>query len=372
MNKKTLVLCACVAMVFASTAMAQSVIWCDVRANSIAANPASNANLNAITGTLGGNQPFVFDNVNGGRKGGGQTLYLEPVRVAGVGALHTDFPTSFPNAVGINTLNGLGMDGNRSNGDIWVYMDVNDDLSGTGDVISSLGLDVVVTPPATPRNTMTTTFEMLNDGSVFNQVTPAASGPWNSKIDTFNAGGANKAVRVPVEAGPTYNAALGIQPRPSGLTDMPYRVGRIGVQAGTFGCVGRTATYRAQSTYEIRLKANNLLITRVYNGAGDAVEMINYGYDAVGAPEGPAISGNDTVSMSALADATVVIDIKGDFTGDGRITGADAGGMGAAAFSDSSDNQFQAYFGDFTGDSRVTGGDIGGYVLADSVDTPCP
>ncbi|MBE7505124.1 MAG: hypothetical protein HS101_02440 [Planctomycetia bacterium] len=371
MNKKTLVLCACVAMVFASTAMAQSVIWCDVRANSIATNPGTNANLNAITGGLGGNQPFLFDNVNGGRKGGGQTLYLEPVRVAGVGALHTDFPTAFPNAVGINTLNGLGMDGDRSDGDIWVYMDVNDDASGTGDVISSLGLDVVVTPPATPRNTMTATFEMMNDGSVFNQVTPAGSGPWNSKIDTFNAGGANKAVRVPVEAGPTYNAALGIQPRPSGLTDMPYRVGRIGVQAGTFGCVGRTATYRAQSTYEIRLKANNLLVTRVFNGAGDAVEMINYGYDAAGAPEGPAISGNDTVSVSALADATVVIDIKGDFTGDGRVTSADAGPMGAAA-ADTTDNQFQAFFGDFSGDSRVTSADIGGFVTADAVDTPCP
>ena len=370
MNKKTLVLCACLAMVFASTAMAQSVIWCDVRANSIATNPGTNANLNAITGGLGANQPFVFDNVNGGRKGGGQTLYLEPVRIAGVGALHTDFPTAFPNAVGINTLNGLGMDGDRSDGDIWVYMDVNDDLSGTGDVISSLGLDVVVTPPATPRNTMTATFEMLNDGSVFNQVTPAGSGPWNSKIDTFNAGGANKAVRVPVEAGPTYNAALGIEPRASGLTDMPYRVGRIGVQAGIQNCT-KGVGYRNNSTYEIRLKANNLLVTRVFNGAGDADEQINYGYDLAGAPEGPAISGNDTVSMSSLADATVVIDIKGDFNGDGRINSGDLSQF-TTAVADSSDNQFQAYFGDFSGDSRVTSGDVANYLFADTLDVPCP
>lgn len=95
MNKKTLVLCACLAMVFASTAMAQSVIWCDVRANSIATNPGTNANLNAITGGLAANQPFLFDNVNGGRKGGGQTLYLEPVRFT-AGVTHTDFPHVVP------------------------------------------------------------------------------------------------------------------------------------------------------------------------------------------------------------------------------------------------------------------------------------
>lgn len=367
MNKKTLVLCACVAMVFASSAMAQSVVWCDTRANNIAANPGTNANLNAITGTLGGNQPFLFDNVNGGRKGGGQTLYLEPVRFQ-AGVTHTDFATSFPNA--------LELDGDRSDGDIWIYMDVNDDPSGTGDVISSLALDAIVTPPATPRNTISSlTLEIINDNTVFNSVTPAGGNPWNNKIDGTPSG-ANvvgaKAVRVPVQAGPTYNAALGIQPRPSGLTDIPYRVGKMHVQAGTFGCVGRTATYRAQSTYEIRLRANNLLTTRVYNGAGDAVEMINYGYDAAGAPEGPAISGNDTVTVSALADAIVVIDIKGDFTGDGRVTSADNGPMGAAAFSDTTDNQFQAFFGDFSGDSRVTSADIGGYSTADANDTPCP
>lgn len=366
MTKKTLVLAACLAMVVASSAMAQSVIWTDARPNNAASG------VNTITGTLGAINPYPVDNVNGGRKGAGQIVRLEPKHAD---AWETANPTAFPNHDG---------DGDRSTADIWIYMDVNDDPSGTGDVISSLGLDAQVTKLGTlVRNTLaSTTLEIINDNTVFNSITPAGGNPWNNKIDGtpsgLNVNGA-KSVRVPVEAGPTYNAALGITPRASGLTDIPYRVGKIRVVAGTRQCTF-SPVHTANSTYEVRLKANNLLITRVYNGAGDAVEMINYGYDGAGAPEGPAISGNDTVSVSSLADAVVEIRMKGDFTGDGRVTSADNStsvGMGQAV-ADATDNLFQSYCGDFSGDNRTTSADLGnsagtGYVNALSVRSPsCP
>lgn len=357
MTKKTLVLAACLAMVVASSAMAQSVIWMDARPNN------SGSGINTITGTLGALNCYPADNVNGGRKGGGQTLYLEPVHAD---SWHTMFPTAFPNMDG---------DGNRATGDLWVYMDVNDDPSGTGDVISSLSLDVQVTKLGTlARNTIaTTSFQIMNDNTVFNSITPAGGNPWNNKIDG-TASGLNwagaKAVRVPVEAGPMYNAALGIQPRPSGLTDIPYRVARLSVTSGPRQCTF-SPVHVANSTYEVRLKANNLLTTRVYNGAGDAVEMINYGYDAAGAPEGPAISGNDTVSVSALADGVVVVRMKGDYSGDGRVTSAD-NGPHVAAVGDATDNQLQAMSGDFSGDNRVTSADNPNYLATTTASLSCP
>jgi hypothetical protein len=368
MNKKTLVLAACLAMVVASSAMAQSVIWMDARPNNAASG------INTITGTLGAVNPYAIDNVNGGRKGAGQIVRIEPKHADG---WETANPTAFPNHDG---------DGDRSTGDLWIYMDVNDDLSGTDDVISSLGLDAQVTKLGTlARNTIAaTTLSIINDNTVFNSITPAGASPWNNKIDGtpsgLNVNGA-KAVRVPVEAGPTYNAALGITPRASGLTDIPYRVGKMTVVSGPRNC--SFPNNLANSTYEIRLKANNLLITRVFNGAGDADEQINYGYDGAGAPEGPAISGNDTVSVSSVADCVVQVRMKGDFTGDGRVTGADTGTSSPqvaylGAVFDASDNLEQAYSGDFTGDNRVTGADTGsnpgtGYLDTLFVKSPsCP
>lgn len=357
MNKKTLVLCACVAMVFASSAMAQSVIWMDARPNSAASG------INTITGTLGAINPYPIDNVNGGRKGAGQVLRLEPVHADG---LHTANPTAFPNHDG---------DGNRSTGDLWIYMDVNDDPSGTGDVISSLGLDAQVTKLGTlARNTIvSSTLEIINDNTVFNSITPAGGSPWNNKIDGtpsgLNVGGA-KSVRVPVEAGPAYNATLGIEPRASGLTDIPYRVGKMHFVSGARQCTF-SPVHTANSTYEVRLKANNLLITRVFNGAGDADEQINYGYDVAGAPEGPAISGNDTVTVSAIADGVVEVRMKGDYTGDGRVTGAD-NGPHSTAVGDATDNTLQTFAGDFSGDNRVTGADNGGFLAASTASLSCP
>lgn len=366
--KKSLVLCACLAMAFASTAMAQSVIYLDARANDLAQG------VRTITGNLvpppapPRDNPFRHDTVNGGRKGAGQLLQLEPVHND---SFHTSSPTAFPNS--------LDADGNRSNGDLWIYMDVNDDASGTGDVISSVGLDADFVAPATVRNTITSvTMTLNNDNTVFNSITPAGGNPWNNKIDGAMVAGSPpdwagaKAVRVPVDPGPVYNAALGIQPRPSGLTDISYRLGKIRVQSGTRNCPppGPPVPHVTQSTYNVFLKANNLLITRVYNGAGDADEQINFGYDAVGAPEIPAISGN-TTSASALPDAQVVVRMKGDYSGDGRATTADNAGYLAAA-ADATDNLVATFVGDFSGDDRVTTADNTGYLASITASTTCP
>lgn len=374
MKKFTMILmCGLMIAAYATVSYGQteSVIWMDVRSNE-GNNNAANANLNPITGTLGGggNQPFTNEAINSGRRGAGQTLYLEPVRPVSMG--HTLHANSFPNAV--------DPDGDRSNGSLWVYMDVSDDPAGTGDVIASLGLDVQINPPGTVRNHIgSMTFELFNDDKVMNQ---AGGGqiPWNNKINGAVVGGAPapqwagaKAVRVPVAAGPSYMASLGLQPTawtPSS-TVMPYRVGRLRVQAGTRGCpLGGANT--TNSTYQVFLKVNNLKIARVFDGAGDnpPEEWVSFGYNA-GVVD-PPISGNIDGQLSATPDATIVIQVKGDFTGDGRITSGDNGPMGTAAFSVTNDKVRESFFGDFTGDSRVNSADPGPYNAAAAATLPCP
>jgi hypothetical protein len=127
MNKKMFILSACLLATMSSVVMAQdSVIYLDVRPNDNAAT------IRTITGNLGaaGVNPFLNDTVNGGRRGQGQIVYLEPKHGDGYESLNDPNVrngASFPNFDG---------DNNASTADLWIYMDVNDDASGTGDAIS--------------------------------------------------------------------------------------------------------------------------------------------------------------------------------------------------------------------------------------------
>lgn len=362
MNKKILVLSAALLTILSSTVMAQdSVIYLDVRPNDNAAT------IRTITGNLGSaaTNPFLNDTVNGGRRGQGQILYLEPKANDGWESVNSAQKSglSFPNFDG---------DLNHATGDLWIYMDVNDDASGVGDVISSVGLDIDTRQVgATMRNKIAAmAVTMDNTNAVFNSITPVGGSPWNNKVDGAQVLASDppdwekaKAVRVPVEdsGGPVYNASLGIQPRAQGTTPS-YRLGRIALTAGTRSCLGRIAPdFTNNSSYDIYLEVNNLLITRAYNGAGDTVENVSFGYSALtggAVPELPAVSGNTDGAVSAVADGRVQIRLKGDFTGDGNVTSADSSAFVAAA-GDATDNQLASYLGDFNGNNTVTSADSG-------------
>jgi hypothetical protein len=77
------------------------------------------------------------------------------------------------------------------------------------------------------RNKLASMVVTLDNGpSVFNSITPpGGGGPWNNKVDGNQVAASDppdwekaKAVRVPVDPGPTYNASLGITPRAQGTT----------------------------------------------------------------------------------------------------------------------------------------------------------
>ena len=114
------------------------------------------------------------------------------------------------------------------------------------------------------------------------------------------------------------------------------------------------------STFDFYLKVNNLLITRVYNGAGDTVENVAFGYGALTGSAVPdaTVSGSTDGAVSGVADGRVVIALKGDYNGDGNVTSGDNGAF-TLAVNDATDNQFATYFGDFNGNNTVTSGDIG-------------
>lgn len=366
MNRKGLVFGLCLTAIFAATAVAQeSIYFFDTRPNDVVAGSTNN-----MTGTLGlaTVNPYLNDSVNTGRKGAGTVLRLEPKHAD---AYETINPTAFPNH---------DADGNRSTGDLWLYADMNADTdpdstsATTDEVLSSVGLDIDIVKQGTTTQVrgriQTIAFTLNNDGSVFNSKTPTAQAPWNNKIDGAVDGPADadgtvdwvgiKAVRVPVATGPVYQASLGITPRASGHNDLPYRLGKLRLTAATRNCQFIPAgVHVANSTFSVFLKVNNLLVTRVFNGAGDnpVTEDARFGYNGA-AVDAQAVNGNTIGATTAIADAVVEVRVKGDFTSDGFVSSADTAAY-IAAVGAGNDNVFEAYCGDFTGDNQVTSADTG-------------
>jgi hypothetical protein len=376
--KKAILIAAAVALIATPAVFAQdSVIWLDQRANDTNGGLAGNAFHRTITGTLignNGNNPFTFG-VNGGRRGAGQTLFISPRHADGF-----ELGTGFPN---------MDMDSDSSTGSLWIYMDVNDDASGTGDVIASVGLDTDVlrlTPADPARNTLADISLNIFDGTsgagidleeVFNSITPTGQNPWNNHVDGAIVAGSPpqwegaKAVRVAVDPGPVYNASLGMEPNLQGPTDAPYRIGRIELEAGTRNCqfLNPVGGHRARSTFNVFLKNNNLLTVRTYDGVGDAEELVSYGYDGA-VPEVPPASGNDMNASSTVPDAVVAVVLKGDFGGDGNVTSADTTAY-LSKIPINTDVEM-TYLGDFTGDVKVTSADTTAYLDAITRSLSCP
>lgn len=366
-----------------------SVIWLDERANNIAANTASapaSGNYNAITTPAAMNGPYNSAGaVNGGKRGGGQVLRINPQRSNGA---QNSVPLAFPNLDG---------DSNRATGGLWVYMDVIDDTSGTNDVISSVGIDFDLTFTGTTQRYAigSLSYTMNNDGTVLNSITPPAATPWNGVVNGSMVAGSPpdwtgaKAVAVPVTTGPVYSSTNRIVPNFASIgaysaasTVMPYRLGKLSAVSALRNCASLTgvpdAAHANNSTYNVFMKVNNLLITRVYETNGDAVENVSFGFN--GASPDAAVSGSTNGAVSATADAIIQVREKGDFSGDGRVTTADNTAY-VTASTNATDTLVQAYAGDFTtqavigtSNNLVTSADNSGYLAAVAGwnTTPCP
>lgn len=324
-----------------------STIWCDIRANDDPGPPESPKwNVNTITGNLGSINPFLHESINGGRRGAGQVLRLEPK--------HAD---QWEQSIGFPNLDG---DADRSTGDIWVYMDVEDDPGMADEVVAAMGLDISIQAASTHARSRIwdISFELVNDGSVINSQEPPEQYPWHAVSSGELVPGDPpswrnaKAIRMPF-------GVEGIVPRDP-ATNPPYRLGRLRVTAGTRNCTF-DLQHVVHSTFNVYLTPNDLFVGRMDQGLAATIEHIAFGYDASGLPETPRVDGNAVGTFSSLPDAVIEIRLKGDFSGDGRVTSADNGPFSNAAFMDATDNVLQAYCGDFSGDNRVTAGDVNGY-----------
>lgn len=377
MKKSAILMSTAVVAMFASVSLGQeSVIWMDARPNNAASG------INSITGgSLGTqfNNPYIQSGINAGRRGAGQIVRMEGKRNLNRHLTLISPPNgpTFPNHDG---------DSDTSTASLWVYMDVNDDPDGTGDVIASLGLDLGLTPvvPGDLRTRINSiNFQLANDGTVRNSITGGQPLVWDDKVDGAVVAGdppswaGAKAVRVPVEAGPTYNAALGITPRPSGATDIPYRVGRLDIVAGSRNCVGGglvdgLPAHALKSSYNVHLKVNNLLVARVFETGGDnpPVEQISFGYNGA-TPELPTVSGSQAGAVSALPDTVIEIRVKGDYNGDGQVSTADNSAH-TAAVAAAADSHLQVYAGDFNNSNTTTSADSAAFLAARSVGSFAP
>lgn len=249
---------------------------------------------------------------SGGGMGCGQVLRLAPVTTTN--AHSTGNPGSYPN---------FDADNNASTGALWLYADVGDDAGavGTGDVISSIGVDIGITAPATPRNQIASSFFswQISDPSapVNFGFSPAVPAP-------VAIGGSTsvKYVKVPVDGGSMYATAGGLTP------SAMYRIARLDVTAATRDCAFGAGHAATGSTYNVFLSVNNLLITRTFsNVVADAEERVSFGY--FGGAVDADVSGN-TVGGAGNRDAIIQVRVKGDNNGTGNVNFQDLPGLTAA------------------------------------------
>jgi hypothetical protein len=376
--------CGIVAGLAASSMAQDSSIFYDTRDNVTSAGSGIGGQLigtpanpylqgqNPVAG--GGNSAdrFGVAAVNAGGRGAGGVLRLAPVATT-----NSHLNVAWPN---------YDTDTNGSTGNLWLYLNVQDDASGTGDVISSIGLDHNVTNGPNfglaARNSIASiAFTMDNGASVAAQAGGSPAVPWNgvvngaSNLATPPSVIGSKAVRVPVTTGPAYAASLGIQPVPASL----YRLGQLRVTAGARNCTQRSANLHVDnSTYSLKASVNNLLCTRVFQSGGDAVENISMGYDPFVANGtfgtlDASVSGS-VMGTSAAPDAAMQIRLHGDFSGDGNVTGADLAGFNAAINANLAGTLkvSQTFLGDFNNNRTITGADLAGMNSAITNSLTCP
>lgn len=350
---------AIVAMV-GSVAMAQSAYWLDTRNDGNqpgtgAASVGQDISAPLFPYTNGQDTPGAF---NAGGPGDGQVLRISPTTGTN---FETSIPTSYPN---------FDVDGDTSTGDLYLYVDMANDPQDDGDVLSSVGIDFDVTGGAVAGGLGSLSYEWIDDQSAFGDPSVVGgAGPWDGTDNGAEVAGnppshaGAKAVQVPVDAGPMYNSASGLEPGGS------YRLGRLRAQGAFRDCTFALG-HAAARFYDVTMRTNNLLITRAFdpalpNPAIYATEQVQFGYTA-GVLDA-AVDGGLANQSSANPDAQIQVRFKGDVSGDGRTLNNDIAGFTAARTATTAGNshtQLQAWLFDVSGDRRVLNNDIGGFTAA--------
>ncbi len=356
--KKALLMAAVVGMILGSTAMAQeSTLFFDIRGTHAEITAPTYPHTNGYGSGAGFNYGGP-DNL--GMEGDGQMLWITPT--------HADGFETAPQVMNSWPSNNDG-DQNTSTGDLYLYMTVNEDtdtIPGTNDVISSLGLD----------------FGLTDDGLGGHNRLADLGFAWEAFLDNGGnaqtAAGANdggdppswndaKMVKVPVDATPLYAVGAGMVPTNT------YKVGTLSATGGLRECVF-VPTHRNDSTFNVHISVDGLLITRTFETGGDVpgAEWVSFGYNA-GAPE-TAVNGSLEFATSTEPDAIIVVQMIGDGSGDGRVLGNDIGPFVQAKNATLTDTQtcvMPAIY-DNTGDRKILGNDIGGFVFAKNGSAVCP
>lgn len=308
MKKYSLLLAAGMVAVLSTGVMAQSIVWFDIRDGSAGLQSIATPTVPFVSGQ------FIGDPLVAGTAGDGQILRLNPkVSAPGNPGDLYEQRNAYPNFDG---------DADLSTGDLMLWMTVNDDLSGGGDDISSLGIDAVVVDAGAggANRILSTSFELFATGAgpppfAWSGVSPMPATGGDAPVTL-----AQKAVHIPVNAIPMYDTTGGLVPT------FDYLVGKLSVVADLRTPV--SGTHAADSTFEVNVEVNALLVTRVYNPLtpGDAEELVAFGYlgTSAGGPEAD-VSGNSIGAGSMGApDALIIIQQKHDSDGNGRVTGLDA------------------------------------------------
>jgi len=324
----------------------ESNYWFDVR-------PTAASITTPTTPFTNGQGDFPNDGGAGGGRGNGQVLRVCPSNSTN---FQTANPTTYPN---------FDADGNASTGDLWLYCDVNDDTdapTGTGDVISSIGLDMAIgTTVATPRYEIAS----VNWAWTLTDATVPVNYGFAAGVSSRTGVVGAKYVKVPVDGASMYATAGGL------TIGGPYQLGRIRITAAARDAVGcqTGGTHATNSTYNVNLSVNNLLVTRTFSTGGNAVpeERVSLGYTG-GAVEAD-VSGN-TVGGVGIRDAVIQVRLKGDTNGSGNVNGLDIGGFTGAQAAGTAITQAQRYLYDRNNSGNINGLDIGGFTGAQTA--PCP
>jgi hypothetical protein len=262
--------------------------------------------------------------INGGSLGNGQwDNPIAPWTNETAGGARGDAQTRFVSPVipaGTHVFGGS----DSSTAKLFLYMDV-EDRTGDSDIISSVGMDMSIVKDGGDMALDPVTGVSL---TLFNDAADVAGGATSDAWDDTAVGSVGvtgitglKAVRVPVSGvAPAYNPNLGLGVGGS------YRLAELGFQGADRGTLPTSV-----AVYSLKMIVNDLLITRVYDPAGvagETPELPDFGYVA-GNPEQAAIAGIDGANgssegtTSATADATIVVQAKGDMDGNGTIEVAD-------------------------------------------------
>lgn len=340
-------------------ALPETTLFFDIRDNS--------AGVQSITTPanpfLIGQGDFPNDGGAGGGKGNGQVLRLMPT-ISNNLHLHASAPA------GTNYYPNFDADNNAATGSLNLYADVGDDAGavGAGDVISSIGVDIGITAPATTG----VRYSIASSAWSWTITDPSSPVNYGFSSGTAVNGGIGghtglKYVKVPVDGASLYATAGGLTP--GSLT----RIGRLAVTAAPRTCNFTGAnTHANESTYNVFLSVNNLLITRTFsNVVADTEERVSFGY--FGGAVDADVSGN-TVGGAGNRDAIIQVRMKNDANGSGNVTTADitfaGNGFTPSQSAGAGITQLQRYLHDRNNSGTVTTADIAGFTASQA--SPCP